>query len=164
MRRSRDGLDSISIRSASPLSSNGPDATPTCNGPGTVFPLICTARRGIIISMVVKSNFPSIAAPSRECGRRRMRLTRYFQPRAARFDAIQMPRNSLDCWHHDHGKFDRIEFLVALQRFPGPTQETPVLVGHRIVQRRVVCPPIHTIRSARVSWEQKDCPMTSWQQ
>ena len=39
------------------LGSHGPDATPTCNSPRAVFPLICLSLAGISVSMVVKSGF-----------------------------------------------------------------------------------------------------------
>ena len=116
---------------------------PRVQQPQGCFPIDLSFPQGYYHPNGRKTNFPSRCAI-----KQRMRFTCYFQRRGARFDAIQIPRKSLDCWLHDPWKFDSVEFPVAVQRCLGPTQETPVLVGHRIVRRRVVCAPIHTIRSA----------------
>ena len=78
--------------------------------PWGCFPIDLSFPRGYYHFYGRKINFPIRCAT-----KQRMRFTRYFQPRGARFDALQIPRNSLDCWHHDHWKFDGVEFLVAVQ-------------------------------------------------
>ncbi len=100
------------LTSACHLGSNGPDATPTCNSPGAVFPLICLSLGGISASTVVKPNFLSVTTAGLESARARGR-------RGGRSKALDKKKAAMAGSMHRGNAMSRwILFLLASILFP----------------------------------------------